>query len=524
MDRFDQPVTPIWQAPGRRGRLAAGLLLVAVLLAGVALLAVVQPFQPAPTPLAPIALASPSSVSAPPSALVPGSLRPKGTAVLVTPSPSPVRTVPPTYPPDAFADRPEWRVSLTAPGAHQQVVSLIVDPAHRVVGGGPAPMRFLTVGFKGGVLPADSDHAVDVYWTGSICAAWELVTLDPDGTITVNSTPKDTPCTPGPTMRGLEMRFATRVTATSFSLVVGPERQYTADLNPSAVAFADPTHGLVAMADGLVAVGETADGGASWRLTTIGDGEPTGLAVVGTTAWTAIACDPSVWDHCSPGVYRRAGGAWTRVLAMDPGPMAVRGDAVAVLEQPLVADSTGLVPTPTAIRLTRDAGATWTTIPSPCPATLPRLSAVAFGATGLLAVCEVDPMTGDTGKVLMALSDETGVAWSVPAQLPQAGSDMGLSTIALASPPDVPRVAGILWGAGSPLLTTLDSGAHWTVRSDVADGVVRIVRSANAGTGQAMAALVWDADRNATLLLLSADSAKTWRELTSFLGAPCCGG
>ena len=101
---------------------------------------------------------------------------------------------------------------------------------------------------------------------------------------------------------------------------------------------------------------------------------------------------------------------------------------------------------------------------------------------------------------------------------------MGLSTAVVTSPSHFPSAAGVLWGDGSPLLTTLDSGATWTAYAKVADGVVRIVRSASAGTGTAMTALVYDPNRSATLLLLSADGGTKWRELTSFLGLPCCGG
>ena len=314
MDRFDQPVMSIRPARNGRARVAGLALLGAALLVVVAVVAGTQGVGPAPSSVASVALASASSsASASPSAPASASPRPHGTAVLVTPSPSPSPTVQPTYPPNAFADQPAWRVSLYG------VAALVVDPGRRIVGGAPAAMRFFTIGFTGGVLPADSDHAVDVYWRGSICAAWELVTLAPNGTITVNSTTKDTPCTPGPTMRGLELRFATKVKATSFSLVVGPEHQSTADLNPVAVAFADAKHGLVATANGLVAVGETADSGGSWHLTTIGDGDPTGVGIVGGTAWTAIACDPSQFDHCAAGVYRRSGGAcracWRWTLA-----------------------------------------------------------------------------------------------------------------------------------------------------------------------------------------------------------------
>jgi len=128
-------------------------------------------------------------------------MAPPGGTVPPTLGPAIVPTEPPTYPPDAFMDRPEWRISLDGATAKDQVVALIVDPERRVIGAAPASMRLFTIGFTGGVLPADSDHAVDVYWRSSVCGRWETVTLGPDGRITVNTTPSDTVCTPGPTMR-----------------------------------------------------------------------------------------------------------------------------------------------------------------------------------------------------------------------------------------------------------------------------------------------------------------------------------
>jgi len=101
---------------------------------------------------------------------------------------------------------------------------------------------------------------------------------------------------------------------------------------------------------------------------------------------------------------------------------------------------------------------------------------------------------------------------------------MGLSTRAVAQFTLHPAVVGLLWGAGSPLLVTLDGGVAWTPHGKVADGVERVVRSANAGTGKAMTALVYDSKRSATLVMISADSTGTWHELSSFPGAPCCGG
>jgi len=81
---------------------------------------------------------------------------------------------------------------------------------------------------------------------------------------------------------------------------------------------------------------------------------------------------------------------------------------------------------------------------------------------------------------------------------------------------------GWLWGARSPLLATRDGGRTWTAL-DVADGDVRIVQDADAWGGGAGVVLVWDGDRQETLLLRTNDG-QAWTELFAWpTPVRCCG-
>jgi hypothetical protein len=111
-------------------------------------------------------------------------------------------------------------------------------------------------------------------------------------------------------------------------------------------------------------------------------------------------------------------------------------------------------------------------------------------------------------------STDFGMTWSKFAEGPYPGTGSSIDILADGT--------GWFWAPRSPLLVTRDGGSSWTALS-VADGDVRIVSGADAWGGGAGVALVWDPDRQATLLLRTANG-KTWTELTSFPAMPCCGG
>jgi hypothetical protein len=506
----------------RFGRWWAVAAAVGVIAIGGVAFAVAGPSPTAPvTSPAPPSLAGNNSPSpaASPTPGEPGSVPPPG-----TPEPSIIATVPPTYAPGALSDLPSWRVNLIGADAKQPVVALVVDPQGRLTGAAPATSRFITAGFKSGILPGSTDHAVDVYWRGTTCDGWATVELGGDGrTVTVSTTPLPLSChSPTARLYGLELRFAARVDATTLELAMGPAQRYTDDTAPGVIAFTDRTHGIAGLGNGVATAAETADGGLTWHLTPIADGWATGVALNGTTAWLAIACDPSAYEHCAAGVYRRDGDRWTRVVAMDPGPLAVSGARVAVLDQRLADPGAGtLAFQPTGIRFSDDSGATWTSIPSPCPAATPWLKSVAFRSEGVEAVCESQGAGGTAHKVLMG-ADSPRSTWTPLHPLPEAGTSMGLATAPGPTSASSPSESGLLWGARSPLLTTTDGGATWTAHRDVADGDVRIVAAANAWSIGGVVA-VGDPDRNATVLLTSTDGM-TWTEMTSFMDVPCCGG
>ena len=502
MDEFDQPVTPLRPGPDRRGRLVAGLLAATVVLAAVVVLAVAQPFGPAPSPLGSIGLVSfsPPTLGSP-SAAASGVMPPPGTNVPSTPAPSVEPTPPATYAPGSLADQPTWRVAL--PGGD---TALIVDPGGRVVDAAPAATRFFTANFTRGILPGSRVHAVDVYWRGSVCDAWATVTLDADNRVTVIGTPLDTVCTPGPTMHGLELRFASAVDASGFRLDIGPEEFYSRDSMPVGAAFSDAKHGVVAMDNRYVTIADTSNAAATWRLTTMGAGRPAGIALVGTTTWLAISCDPSMWDHCAAGVYRRANGVWTRIHAMDPGPMAVQGDTVAVLDQPLNADAP-----PTGIDMSSDGGATWRSIPVPC--SVGHATGIALGGT-LDVVCQASAASDAlSDKALWVAQDDALTIWTQTV-LPESGTKVEISM--------APGGPGVLWGTTTPPFFT-DGGGTWIANS-IADGNSRMAKSGDAQPDGTVTLLVYDPGRSATLLLRATDGGATWTELTSFRDLPCCGG
>jgi hypothetical protein len=436
-------------------------------------------------------------------------------------SPSP--TVPPTYSPGAFVDQPAWRVNL--PGTVTPFAVLVIDPAGRLTGVAPAAARYWTAAtFKNQVLPGRDDRSIDVYWSsGAACDGWETVTLGSDNTMTLVATPVDTPCDPGHIIRGFELRFRDKVDAARFTLVSGPPARYPPAQTEAGVAFSDAQHGTIALANGRVGVEDTSDGGITWRITDIGDGVPTGIALAGDTTWLAVSCDPSQWDHCAAGVWRRDHGTWSHTLAMDPGPMAVSDGTIAVVEQPLLTDSTGFTPDPTGIRITYDNGARWSHLDTPCTSPDARLTGIALnrGHTPLV-ICEGDSATGQADKRLFTYDGPSG-GWVELAKPPAAGHDVRLSMAPFTSLALLPPLPGLLWGERSPLLTTSDGGVTWTAHRDVADGDVRVVQAGDAWAPGGGVILVYDPDRSARLLLVSTDG-KTWTEITAFRELPCCGG
>lgn len=163
------------------------------------------------------------------------------------------------------------------------------------------------------------------------------------------------------------------------------------------------------------------------------------------------------------------------------------------------------------LRASGDGGETWTATTPPCPATWSLQDAVRSDASTIVAVCESEGATGNAFKVLRRSTD-VGRTWAKLADGTYPGTGMHLDIAADST--------GWMWGDRSRLLETADSGATWTAL-DVADGDVRIVRDADAwGVGGGVI-LVWDPDREATLLLRT-DVGRTWTELYAW-PVTCCG-
>lgn len=525
MEGFKQPISRVGPSARRAWSTVAAFAVTAAIALIAAVWIAASPGRPMPTPPPSMAIAtSTGSPSVPPTARPSlatfAVLPPPGDSVPPSPTVSLAPTIPPTYPPGAFADRVSWRINL--PGENGPLTMLLIDPAERITGAKVAPMRFSTHDFTGGVLPAVDNGAVDVYWRGSTCDGWVTLTLATNGTITISATPVDTACKPGRMMHGLELRFAGAVNVKDFRLVIGPEHRYPGDLIPQAVAFIDATHGQVAMENDLVAVAETMDGGATWRLTAIGDGRVEGMAVGGQATVLAVSCDPSQLDHCAPGVYRQASfrAPWTRLFALDPGGIAAWGTTIAVIEQ-APTDDQGNRPPATGLRVSNDDGGTWARVPNPCPATQPILSSVAFGSRiEPLVACETANAGED--RVLLSLDDATG-EWKLAAALPRLGIGTQLSTAPSISGDPNADLSGLVWAHDSALAVTTTSGTTWRELTDVADGAKRTAIAAQAWINGGGMALVYDEQRSAQVLLTSANGGR-WTEVTSFRELPCCGG
>ena len=128
-------------------------------------------------------------------------------------------------------------------------------------------------------------------------------------------------------------------------------------------------------------------------------------------------------------------------------------------------------------------------------------------------MCESEGATGSSLKEIRR-SKDGGRTWAKLADGPYGGTLMQMDVLSDGT--------GWLWGPRSHLLETTNGGVSWTPL-DVADGEVRIVYGADAWGGGAGIILVWDPDRQATLLLRT-DDGRTWTELYAWsTQPPCCG-
>jgi hypothetical protein len=261
---------------------------------------------------------------------------------------------------------------------------------------------------------------------------------------------------------------------------------------------------------------ETVDGGATWSIEGLGTGQVTDIGAASESEVLAGRACSDAPDTCQTGWYRRdADGAWSGFPADWPARLSFSGPYGAGLF--LAHQPSDLYPPvdgpggPTReIWLTGD-GVSWTPVGSPCG--LEQLQDVVrvTGST-VVALCEGQGAGGTSRKTLHR-SEGAGQAWQAMPAPPDAGTGMHLDVSTDGT--------GWLWGPRSPMLATSDGGRTWSPL-DVADGEVRIVLDADAWGAGAGVALVWDPERQATLLLRT-DDGQAWTELSAF-AAPARGG
>jgi len=144
--------------------------------------------------------------------------------------------------------------------------------------------------------------------------------------------------------------------------------------------------------------------------------------------------------------------------------------------------------------------------------------AVRASASEALALCTGEGAGGGQFKQLFS-TRSAGETWRMVAStddgtMPVPGTGVHLDVSSDAT--------GWLWGARTPLLATSDDGATW-LPLDIADGDVRIVVGADAWNGGSGTVLVWDPDRDGTLLVRT-DDGHAWTERHLFpRPVSCCG-
>ena len=493
--------------PRRRGLtswLAAAAVLGALLLAGTLAWVVAGP-GPSPTP-GPSATAQ-STPEASPS--------PGGSP---SPSASPSPSQSPTAAPSILGS---WTVDIRADAPTGGLSLFVVDEAGTIadaveatVPTGNAPDDPYALDIRQGV----DTRSLIVAWLAGPCDHRAQLTLAQDGrTLHLQFAPRPA-CDAMGIGQAVELRFKDAVNPAAFNGRWSTDLVGPADVEPQAMAGFGDQRGFVggrtAAAEAVIL--ETADGGATWRVEGLGQGDVTSIGVTSGTegaAWAGRSC-PAALTDCRPGFYRYDGGSWTQVG--DEWPVSLsftasgEGAGLFLTSDP-VRDETGY-PIPD-LRLTEDRGDTWTTSRVPCArAASHRGSVSRVDATTLVLVCESDGATGGSTKQLWRSIDR-GTTWTKLADGPYSGTGAALDLLADGT--------GWLWADGGPLWATGDGGATWTSLV-VADGNVRIVNAADALGGGSGLVLVWDPDRQARLLLATRDGV-AWEERCIF-PVPCCGG
>lgn len=296
---------------------------------------------------------------------------------------------------------------------------------------------------------------------------------------------------------------------------------------PSAVAFWNATDGIVGVivssSDGSTQTGEllrTTDGGRTWTKAEETNGRIEQLVVAGPTdAWAVVGCPSDGPDTCTTLSRSTDGGAtWaatgtsgaTRVSFVD----ADRGFGVFPGTDPFKGE----------LRRTVDGGSTWTAAGDPCAGShVGGLGNIAFAsATDGLAVCSGEPGAGNQLKAV-AGTDDGGTSWHLRASTGDLSGSSGDGRVGSISVGGyvgrygdlVVAHDGTAWMTGGRMtpLVARNGGSTW-VPLGLGDPDVNLVRSAWPLDRERGFALVWEGDRQATLLESTGDGGRTWTELS----------
>lgn len=469
--------------------LAAVLVAVAAL---AAVLAVAAPPLLVPPPTSPILSLDPSPVSPAPSPTASSSASPTS-----SPAPSPAFSAPITGSWDLLVPpRPDEFPDLRLRVLDRS--GLVVDArlaGDRALVDAPEPLT---------VRPDSADRrSVVIGWGLLGCVERAQLEIATDGQSLELRYPQTPGCDSIGPIYAITLVFRDPVEASTLGGPITGNLLSPEDLIPHSLAFVDSDQGWAGgtTADGDAVVIGTDSGGATWRVWGFLSGDMTALTAAGPGRAVAAKTCPDVPGRCRPTIsFLRDGEDFQQAFLG----AAVALDFTGAVGLGVFADEAHRV-----IRLTDDAGDTWTDVAAPCTGGEELVDAERTSALRMLVLCAGEPAGAQFPNTLY-LSYDRGQTWTEVADTPPVG---GL-------PPSGDAIdfagenEGWMWGPRSRLLSTMDGGRTWQPL-DVVDGPVRTVIDASYLGGGAGLILVWDPDRAATLLLETTDGV-TWSERRSW--------
>ncbi len=278
------------------------------------------------------------------------------------------------------------------------------------------------------------------------------------------------------------------------------------NFQPTAIAFWDANHGLVAGTAGFASrylgiVAVTGDGGQSWQVVRQGGAGFLDVAAAGTrTAWAVKSslCAYEAYPDCTLDVlYTDDGGNTWQDLQQKLASVSFAGND----------QGWGLPPQPAepgsgnVIFTTKDSGHHWDTISSPCTGSTGQVAAISLAndQDGYVA-CAGEPGAGQQMKSIFRTRDG-GKTWTAVANPGGGGYVAGMFFL--------PDGHGWLWMRRGPLVATANGGATWSPVGVVQPEVVEAY-SVFFLSDQTGFALLRDNNARTWRLLKSTDGGQNW--------------